>query len=73
VPDRRAHVLSRIKDVRGGKLSDPEFGSRMTGAGPAAELIASLFKAARARAGIPSSGPPLRTDAFRRKGQLDLF
>jgi DNA repair photolyase len=73
VPDRRAHVLSRIKDVRGGKLSDPEFGSRMTGSGPAAELIASLFKTARARAGIPSSGPPLSVDAFRRKGQLDLF
>jgi DNA repair photolyase len=73
VPDRRAHVLSRIQDVRGGKLSDAQFGSRMTGAGPAAELIGALFKTARARAGIPSSGPPLRTDAFRRKGQLDLF
>ena len=73
VPDRRAHVLSRINDVRGGKLSDPNFGSRMTGTGPVAELIASLFRTARARAGIPSSGPPLRVDAFRRKGQLDLF
>jgi DNA repair photolyase len=73
VPDRRTHVLSRIQDVRGGKLSDAQFGSRMTGAGPAAELIGALFKTARARAGIPSSGPPLRTDAFRRKGQLDLF
>ncbi|MEO5819885.1 MAG: PA0069 family radical SAM protein [Vicinamibacteraceae bacterium] len=72
-PDRRAHVLSRIQDVRGGKLNDAQFGSRMTGAGPSAELIATLFKTARARAGIPSSGPPLRVDAFRRKGQLDLF
>jgi DNA repair photolyase len=73
VPDRRTHVLSRIEDVRGGKLNDPQFGSRMTGSGPAAELIATLFKTARARAGIPPSGPPLRVDAFRRKGQLDLF
>jgi DNA repair photolyase len=73
VPDRRAHVLSRINDVRGGKVNDARFGSRMTGEGPHAELIATLFKTARARAGIPPSGPPLRVDAFRRKGQLDLF
>jgi len=73
VPDRRAHVLSRINDVRGGKVNDPRFGSRMTGEGPHAELIATLFRTARARAGIPSSGPKLRVDAFRRKGQLDLF
>jgi DNA repair photolyase len=73
VPDRKAHVLSRIQDVRGGRLTDPAFGSRMTGTGPAAELIATLFRAARDRAGIPRSGPPLRTDAFRRHGQLSLF
>ena len=72
-PDRRAHVLSRINDVRGGKLNDARFGSRMRGEGPAAELVASLFRAARDRAGIPRVGPSLRTDAFRRKGQLDLF
>jgi DNA repair photolyase len=72
-PDRRAHVLSRIQDVRGGKLNDAEYGSRMRGQGPAAELIASLFRAARDRAGIPRSGPALRTDAFRRAGQLSLF
>jgi DNA repair photolyase len=72
-PDRRAHVLSRIQDVRGGKLNDAEYGSRMRGQGPAAELIASLFRTARDRAGIPRSGPELRTDAFRRHGQLALF
>ena len=66
-------MLSRIQDVRGGKANDPRFGSRMTGEGPHAELIATLFKTARARAGIPPSGPKLRVDAFRRKGQLDLF
>jgi DNA repair photolyase len=72
-PDRRAHVLSRIQDVRGGKLNEATFGARMTGSGPAAELIQSLFRTARTRAGIPPRGPALRTDAFRRKGQLDLF
>jgi DNA repair photolyase len=72
-PDRRAHVLSRITDVRGGKLNDARYGSRMKGEGPTAELIASLFRTARDRAGIPRAGPPLSTTAFRRKGQLDLF
>ena len=72
-PDRRAHVLSRINDVRGGKMNDARFGSRMKGEGPTAELIASLFRAARDRAGIPRVGPSLSTAAFRRKGQLDLF
>jgi DNA repair photolyase len=72
-PDRKAHVLSRIEDVRGGRLNDPRFGARMRGEGPTADLVASLFKTARARAGIPPRGPRLRTDAFRRKGQMGLF
>jgi hypothetical protein len=45
----------------------------MRGEGPAAELIAALFRTARDRAGIPRVGPGLSTTAFRRKGQLDLF
>jgi DNA repair photolyase len=72
-PDRKAHVLSRIRDVRGGALNDLQFGTRMIGDGPTAELIGALFRTARDRAGIPRTWPPLRTDAFRRKGQLDLF
>ena len=72
-PDRKAHVLSRIEDVRGGKLNDPRFGSRMRGEGPTAALIEGLFKTSRTRAGIPPRGPSLRTDRFRRKGQLGLF
>jgi DNA repair photolyase len=72
-PDRKAHVLSRIEDVRGGRLNDPRWGSRMRGEGPTAALVENLFKTARARAGIPPRGPSLRTDAFRRKGQMDLF
>ena len=72
-PDRKAHVLSRIRDVRGGALNDAQFGTRMVGGGPTAELIGSLFRASRDRVGIPRGWPPLSTDAFRRKGQLDLF
>ena len=63
VPDRRAHVLSRISDVRGGKVNDPRFGSRMTGEGPHAELIATLFRT-RAR---PRRHPVERPAAARRR------
>ena len=32
-PDRRDKVLNRVREMRGGKLNDPNFGSRMRGAG----------------------------------------
>jgi DNA repair photolyase len=72
-PDRKARVLGRIEQMRGGKLNDPRFGSRMRGEGPLADLVEELFTVARDRAGIPPRGPRLRTDVFRRPGQLALF
>jgi DNA repair photolyase len=76
VPDRKNRVLHRIQAVRGGKLNDPRFGTRMSGEGIFAEQIAMLFEAGRRRAGLPESGPDLSTAAFRRPdrgGQLSLF
>jgi DNA repair photolyase len=32
-PDRKAKVLNRVRSMRGGKLNDPNFGSRMSGQG----------------------------------------
>ena len=64
-PDAANKVLGRIRDIRGGKLNDPNFGSRMRGNGPLAELVAEVFKKARDRAGIPRYGPALSTSAFR--------
>jgi DNA repair photolyase len=72
-PDRKSRVLGRIEQVRGGKLNDPRFGARMRGEGPLADLVEELFTVARDRAGIPPRGPSLRTDVFRRPGQLALF
>ena len=68
LPDRRQKVLSRIRDVRGGKLSDSRFGVRQRGTGPSAALIADVFRMARARAGIPG-GRPLNAAAFRVPGR----
>jgi DNA repair photolyase len=74
-PDRRSRVLSRIRDVRGGRLNDPHFGSRMRGSGPFAEQIRDVFRLAQRRSGLAERGPRLNCDAFRRPGgsQLALF
>jgi DNA repair photolyase len=74
-PERKARVLHRIQEVRGGRLNDPRFGSRMRGEGLYAEQIGSLFALAARRAGLARRGPALSTRAFRRPGgsQLALF
>jgi DNA repair photolyase len=73
-PDRQRKILDRIRDIRDGRLNDPNFGSRMRGSGPFAELVAEVFSKARDRAGIPRRGPGLSTDAFRRPtNQPSLF
>lgn len=74
-PHRKKKVLNRIRDMRGGKLNDPNFGSRMRGEGVFAEQIRSMFKLACRRAGIDGGGPELSTEAFRRPSgpQLSLF
>ena len=43
-PDRAAHVMSLIQDMRGGRDNDPHFGTRMRGTGPVAELLRGRFK-----------------------------
>lgn len=48
-PDRQSKVLSLIKSARGGKLNDANFGSRMAGSGPYAEIIRQRFHKARKR------------------------
>jgi DNA repair photolyase len=77
-PDRREKVLHRIREIRGGKLNDPNFGSRMRGEGAYAEQLRTLHHAACRKAGIGGGEMPrLSTEHFRRphdaRGQLALF
>jgi DNA repair photolyase len=73
-PQRKDKVLNRLRAVRGGKLNDPAFGSRMVGEGPFAESIHQMFDLHRKRLGLTQRST-LSTQAFRRGGadQLDLF
>jgi DNA repair photolyase len=67
-PDKKTKVLGRIRELRGGKLNDPRFGSRMRGEGAWADLLADVFALACRRAGFDGRGPELSTAGFRRPG-----
>ncbi len=64
-PDRADKVMHQIQSIRGGRDNDPDFGSRMRGQGPYADLIRLRFDKARARHGIDNAGRiSLRKDLF---------
>lgn len=44
LPLRAEKVLRRMREAHGGKLYDPSYGSRQSGAGPYAAMIAALFE-----------------------------
>jgi len=54
-PDRAKHVMSLINQTQGGKDYDAEFGRRMTGTGPYAELLRTRFELARRKCGFDSA------------------
>jgi DNA repair photolyase len=65
-PMSKERVLGRIREVRGGNLNDPRFGSRMRGEGVLAEQIRALFHLACRQAGLNQRRAELSTAAFRR-------
>ncbi len=69
-PNQRSKVLGRIRDVRGGALTDSRYGTRMRGEGPLAELDLQMFRSARARVGLTGDPPALSNAAFRRPSRL---
>ena len=64
-PDRKEKVLNRLKEIRGGRINDPSFGTRMRGQGVFADQIEQLFETACRKAGISGKGPELSAAAFR--------
>ena len=68
-PDRAAHVMSLIRNMRGGRDNDPRFGTRMRGTGPYALLLSNRFRLACRRLGLNSEPrTPLATALFRPPG-----
>ena len=74
-PEKKAKVLGRIREMRGGKLNEPEFGKRFSPDGPWADTFRAIFRTAKKKAGITDDIPPFSTAAFRKPGgrQLSLF
>src|SRR5262252_60576 len=68
-PDRAAHVMSLIRDMRGGRDYDSRFGVRMRGTGPYAQLLSNRFQLACRRLNLNREPrKPLRSDMFRPPG-----
>jgi DNA repair photolyase len=73
-PARKEKVLNRIRAIRGGKLNDPNFSSRMRGEGIYARQMGELFDLACKKAGIGRGHAELTTAHFRRAtDQFSLF
>jgi len=66
-PDRAAHVMSIVNDLRGGRDYDAGFGTRMRGTGVFADLIARRFEIACRRLGFDTGRgrSPLDRSQFR--------
>ena len=76
-PDRADRIISLVRQMRGGKVYDSEWKTRMRGEGPIADLLARRFAVAKTRSGLDRPLAPLRLDLFSRPkapgDQGDLF
>jgi DNA repair photolyase len=72
LPERRAKVMNRVRALRGGRVNDPRFHTRMRGDGAFAQQVEALFALGCRRAGIARQGPELSSAAFRRPGDAQL-
>ncbi|MDF1671483.1 MAG: PA0069 family radical SAM protein [Roseovarius sp.] len=64
-PDRAKKVMKLVREMHGGKDYDAEWGKRMRGSGPYAQMIAHRFDVAAKRLGLDTHQPALRSDLFR--------
>jgi len=76
-PDRAGKVMSLVRQMRGGVDYDPQWGKRMKGEGPIADLMSQRFQAAKKRLGLTAKFSGLDVSQFRvppKAGdQRDLF
>lgn len=76
-PLKQEHVMNLIRQVRGGKVYDPDFKTRMRGSGVVADLIGQRFRRACLKAGLNQRRVVLDLSGFRPppagSAQLALF
>ena len=66
-------VLARVREMRGGKLNDPRFGSRMQGEGPYIDTVRLLFDQTARRLGLKSREMGLNDERPARAGSESTF
>ena len=76
-PGKKDRVVRLIRETRGGRLNDAQFGRRMRGEGSYAAGIRRIFSVFAKKYGLDQPLPPLDCSLFRaprpRDGQLRLF
>ncbi|MEQ8365500.1 MAG: radical SAM protein, partial [Roseicyclus sp.] len=76
-PDRQNRVMSKLREMHGGRDYDPQWGKRMAGEGIWADLIQQRFKRAVRELSLAVRMALLRCDLFHRPArtgdQLSLF
>jgi DNA repair photolyase len=75
-PERKARVMARLREMRAGRDNDPRPGTRMTGEGIWAQLLARRFQRVCARLGLNNDRIALDDSCFVRPslhGQARLF
>jgi len=73
-PLRADKVLNAVRDMRGGRLNDPSFGSRMRGSGPRWDAIRSMFQLKCRAMGLNPTQDEAIPNTFRRPtSQLSLL
>lgn len=65
VPERAERIMARVREMRGGRDNDAQFGSRMTGSGIWADLLRQRFHKAAARLGLNRERVELDLGQFR--------
>ncbi len=75
-PEKKDKVLELIRSLRGGKLNDPRFGTRMKGEGAIASNLEQMFRIYSRREGLNEKEFRLSADHFQKPDpgrQLSLF
>jgi DNA repair photolyase len=64
-PERARRVMSLVRQMRGGKDYDPDWGQRMRGSGPVADILARRFEVAKRKTGLTQRWGGLDLTQFR--------
>jgi len=72
-PDRKTKVIHQIESLHGGKVNDTEWGRRIKGDGPIAEVIHGIFTQSKKKYLAGRKMPDYDLQSFRPSGQINLF